>query len=155
MTHSEAIKELNDMLAFLRALLNRKYDDKESMKEQGDCAKEQVKNLLTKVNSQKGAALNMISFYCDANRMNFRDDDHSYLLKTNTCFCEGIHALIDIVQAELNIQKQAIDEEAQQMALKEQKRGNWIQIATLIFSALAASAALYPIIESLMKKIFN
>lgn len=151
MTHSEAIKELNDMLAFLRALLNRKYEDKEIMKRQGDYAKEQVKNLLTKVNSQKGAALNMISFYCDANRMNFKDDDHSYSLKTNSCFCEGIHALIDIVQAELNIQKQAIDEEAQQKALIEQQKSNSIQYGALVCSIVATAISLIALFVAICK----
>ena len=151
MTHSEAIKELNDMLAFLRALLNRKYEDKEIMKRQGDYAKEQVKNLLNKVNSQKGAALNMISFYCDANRMNFRDDDHSYSLKTNTCFCEGIHALIDIVQAELDIQKQAIDEEAQQKALIEQQKSNSIQYGALVCSIVATAISLIALFVAICK----
>lgn len=151
MTHSEAIKELNDMLAFLRALLNRKYDDKESMKEQGDCAKEQVKNMLTKVNSQKGAALNMISFYCDANRMNFRDDDHSYSLKTNTCFCEGINALIDIVQTELDIQKQAIEEVNQQKALAEQQKSNVIQYRAFVCSIVATGIALAALIVAICK----
>lgn len=139
------------MLAFLRVLLNRKYDDKESMKEQGDYAKEQVKNLLTKVNSQKGAALNMISFYCDANRMNFKDDDHSYSLKTNSCFCEGIHALIDIVQAELNIQKQAIDEEAQQKALIEQQKSNSIQYGALVCSIVATTISLIAFFVAICK----
>lgn len=70
-------------------------------------------------------------------------------------YTQGVNALIAILQQEKDQHKHILEEEAQQKALKEQRRGNWIQIATLIFSALAASAALYPIIESLMKKIFN
>ena len=67
----------------------------------------------------------------------------------------SIVEMINILNQEKGIQVQAMQEEAQQKALKEQKKGNWIQIATLIFSALAALAALYPIVKPLVEKIFN
>lgn len=63
--------------------------------------------------------------------------------------------MINILNQEKGIQVQAMQDEAQQKALKEQKKGNWIQIATLICSIVAALAALYPIIESLIKKMLN
>ena len=63
--------------------------------------------------------------------------------------------MINILNREKDAQNQAMQDEAQQKALKEQKKGNWIQIATLICSIVAALAALYPIIESLIKKMLN
>ena len=70
-------------------------------------------------------------------------------------YTQGVKALIFILQQEKEQCKQILDDEAHKKVLNEQKKGNWIQIATLIFSALAALAALYPIIESLIKKVFN
>ena len=67
----------------------------------------------------------------------------------------SIVEMINILNQEKGIQVQAMQDEAQQKALKEQKKGNWIQIATLICSIVAALAALYPIIESLIKKMLN
>lgn len=66
-----------------------------------------------------------------------------------------IITMINILKDEKDAQNQAMQDEAQQKALKEQKKGNWIQIATLICSIVAALAALYPIIESLIKKMLN
>ena len=70
-------------------------------------------------------------------------------------YSQGVNALISILRQEKDRYKQILDDEAQQKALKEQKKGNWIQIATLICSIVAALAALYPIIEPLIKKMFN
>ena len=56
---------------------------------------------------------------------------------------------------EREAQVQAMQDEAQKENLAQQKRSNRIQIWTLICSIVAALAALYPIIESLIKKIFN
>jgi hypothetical protein len=70
-------------------------------------------------------------------------------------YTSTISTMINILKQEREAQVQAMQEEAQQKALKEQKKGNWIQIATLIFSALAALDALYPKIESLIKKLLN
>lgn len=64
-------------------------------------------------------------------------------------------ALIDILNREKDAQNQAMQDEAQKENLAQQKRSNKIQIWTLAFSIIAALAALYPIIESLIKKIFN
>ena len=64
-------------------------------------------------------------------------------------------ALIDILNREKEMQNQAMQDEAQKENLAQQKRSNKIQIWTLVCSIVAALAALYPIIESLIKKIFN
>lgn len=64
-------------------------------------------------------------------------------------------ALIDILNREKEMQNQAMQDEAQKENLAQQKRSNKIQIWTLAFSIIAALAALYPIIESLIKTIFN
>jgi hypothetical protein len=63
--------------------------------------------------------------------------------------------MINLLNREKEIQVQAMQDEAQKENLAQQKRSNKIQIATLICSIVAASAALYPIIESLIKKMLN
>ena len=66
-----------------------------------------------------------------------------------------IESMISILKQERETQVQAMQDKAQRENLAQQKRSNWIQIATLIFSALAALDALYPKIELLIKKLFN
>jgi hypothetical protein len=70
-------------------------------------------------------------------------------------YTSTISTMINILKQEREAQVQAMQDEAQKENLAQQKRSNRIQIWTLICSIVAALAALYPIIESLIKKIFN
>lgn len=64
-----------------------------------------------------------------------------------------IESMISILKQEREAQVQAMQDEAQKENLAQQKRSNKIQIWTLICSMIAALAALYPIIESLIKRL--
>lgn len=70
-------------------------------------------------------------------------------------YTSTISTMINILKQEREAQVQAMQDEAQKENLAQQKRSNKIQIWTLICSIVAALAALYPIIESLIKKLLN
>lgn len=95
---------------------------------------------------------------------NIHIDDDSFNQIIHTSSIEGvmrqndkkyIGVVVKILQSERAMQVQAMQDEAQKENLAQQKRSNRIQIWTLICSIVAALAALYPIIESLIKKLLN
>ena len=149
MTHAEAIKELNDMLAHLRALLSNNYEHKEMMQKHGQNAKKDASILLTKIGSKKVGAVSRLSFDSDANRSDMRESDYSYCQKINICFQNGVNTLIDILQDEVNIQQHAVEEDCRHKALAEQQKSNaiqykafWCSIAATIISLIALIVAI-------------
>ena len=147
MTHKETIEKLDELIAYLNSRRGRslRNDDIEQK------ILSSLKNFPISA-STLSAIRNVRSAINIPNEMFHHSSIEGCMREHDK---RSIVEMINILNQEKGIQVQAMQDEAQQKALKEQKKGNWIQIATLICSIVAALAALYPIIESLIKKMLN
>ena len=159
MKHEEAIKILDETIIAINTLSTFSSNDPKQIIEGGKLIIKYAETALKKINASEITlkALKAISFESEytgpfATKIYGIEGTTRGL---NQSYVQAVEAVRSLLNQEKERRKQLLNEETQQKALKEQKKGNWIQIATLICSIVAALAALYPIIEPLIKKMLN
>ena len=146
MTREETIKRLDQLIAYLNSRRGRSL--------RNDDVEHKV------LSSLKGLPISASTLSAISN-IQVEDDSSNHCISTNVFKMmeeydrKYLIAMINLLNREKEIQVQAMQDEAQKENLAQQKRSNKIQIWTLICSIVAALAALYPIIESLIKKMLN
>ena len=70
---------------------------------------------------------------------------------TSETYLQGVKNTIDILQAERDRHKRLMDDEAQKLAIEEQKRGNRIQKKALYVSIVAITISLVSLVVAICK----
>lgn len=150
MTHIEIIESLNELITELNSCLaqgNRKCDKITIIQILREIGVSTITiNAINNINLPENLP-NSLFRYVSEYKDRYNDAINEYKF--------SVQVIINILQEERDTHIQAMQEEVQKENIEQQKRSNRIQIWTLICSIVAALAALYPIIESLIKKLFN
>lgn len=151
MTREETIKKLDSLITQLNGFLVRSTD----LKHLKDNLVMELKKMDVSpitINSVKSIVIEDFS-RDDLARRYYGADKYGEMEKE--AYNVTISSMISILKQEREAQVQAMQDKAQKENLAQQKRSNRIQLWTLGFSIVAALAALYPIIEPLIKKMLN
>lgn len=149
MTHDKIIKSLDALIPQLNGYLVLNVD----LKHLKDDVVMELKKMAvnpTTINSINRIKIEDFS-HNDLARSYYGIDE--YRKMERDAYNATISSMISILKQEREAQVQAMQDKAQKENLAQQKRSNRIQIWTLICSIIAALAALYPIIEALIKRM--
>lgn len=153
MTHDKTIKSLDSLITQLNGLLVRSTDLRH-LKDNLVMELNKISVSPSTINSIKRIEIKDYSSRGnDLARQYYGAKEYEKMERED--YKATIESMISILKQEREAQVQAMQDEAQKENLAQQKRSNKIQIWTLICSIVAALAALYPIIESLIKKLLN
>ena len=154
MTHEEAIKRLDAVIADIRTYYTPISNERDA--EQNG---RRIVTIATNVLKNIGAselilkAVRDIYFGRDSGGFNqmFMRDIAAAQRQTAETYMSGVKNTIDILQAERDRHQRIIDDEAQRLALDEQKRGNKIQYSALWCSIIATIISLVALVVAICK----
>lgn len=153
MTREETIKKLDSLITQLNGFLVRSTDLRH-LKDNLVMELNKISVSPSTINSIKRIEIKDYSSRGnDLARRYYGADKYGEMEKE--AYNVTISSMISILKQEREAQVQAMQDKAQKENLAQQKRSNRIQLWTLGFSIVAALAALYPIIEPLIKKMLN
>lgn len=159
MTHEEAIKILDAAIVEITTFNTPVYTEQEA-----ESDGKYIKNVAIKALKDIGASLQMQQSIKDIYFGKYTNDVNLGAMcfgvveatrKVSETYLQGVQNTINILQSERKRQERLMADKAERENLGQQKRSNRIQVWTLVFSIIAALAALYPIIESLIKRLLN
>ena len=159
MTHEEAIKILDAAIVEITTFNTPVYTEQEA-----ESNGKYIKNVAIKALKDIGTSLQMQQSIKDIYFGKYTNGVNLGVMcfgvveatrKVTETYLQGVQNTINILQSERKRQERLMADKAERENLGQQKRSNRIQIWTLICSIVAALAALYPIIESLIKSLLN
>ena len=162
MEYKSRIELIDEAIKHLEAKSNSITFNKPNSKSNVEELKQYAISVVKRINGRESviSAIEEVSFspQLKVEYSRFASNYDSAVQRGLKNYTEGVMSIISILRQEKEYYNELIKDEVQQASINEQKKNNKIQIWTLICSivaALAALAALYPIIESLIKNKFN
>lgn len=159
MTHAEAIQKLDAAIAQVR-----RYNSPVTSEKDAEQNGEYIKQIALRVLQEVGAPMSIQHsakniFFGEEDRLGMNMSINSTLLGgyaaavqyTSKTYLQGVQNTIDILQAERDRHKRLMDDEAQKLAIEEQKRGNRIQKKALYVSIVAIIIALVSLLVAICK----
>lgn len=154
MTHEEAIKRLDAVIAEIRTH-NTPISSERNAEQSGKRIVAITTNVLKEVAASERIqkAARDVYFGRDSDGFNqmFLRDVAAAQRQTAETYMSGVRNIIDILQAERNRHQRIIDDEAQKLALDEQRRGNKIQHSALWCSIIATIISLVALVVAVVK----
>lgn len=159
MTHTEAIQRLDAAIAQVR-IYNTSVTSEKDAEWNGQTIKQIALRVLQEVEASMSiqhSAKNI--FFGEEDRLGMNMSINSTLLggyaaavqHTSKTYLQGVKNTIDILQAERDRHKRLMDDEAQKLAIEEQKRGNRIQKKALYVSIVAITISLVSLVVAICK----
>ena len=154
MTHKEAIKRLDVVIADIRTYYTPISDERDA--EQNG---KRIVTITTNVLKNIGAselilkAVRDIYFGRDSRGFNqmFLRDVAAAQRQTAETYMLGVKNIIDILQTERERHQRILDDEAQKIAIEEQKRSNKLQHSALWCSIIATIISLIALVVAICK----
>jgi hypothetical protein len=154
MTHEEAIKRLDAVIADIRTYYTPISDVRDA-EQNGRRIVTIATNVLKNISASELIlkAVRDIYFGRDSGGFNqmFMRDIAAVQRQTAETYMSGVKNTIDILQAERDRHQRVIDDEAQRLALDEQRRGNKIQHSALWCSIIATIISLVALVVAVVK----